>query len=195
MKVGLIGLGRMGTAMARRVLAAGHDLLVYNRTPQKAADLVQAGARAAATVSEACADREVLITMVADDSALEEVALGSGGVRDSLPRGAIHVAMGTHGVAAVRAITAAHVEARQSFIAAPVLRPARCGGCGETRDRGSRTCQRAYHVRTRFWRHRRAPFQCRPQARERHSNKACQQFRARMLHRSAGRSIFPRAQV
>lgn len=121
MKVGLIGLGRMGSAMARRVLAAGHDLLVYNRTPQKAADVVQAGARAAASVSEACADREVLITMVADDSALQEVALGSGGVRDSLPRGAIHVAMGTHGVAAVRAIAAAHVEAGQSFIAAPVL--------------------------------------------------------------------------
>jgi 3-hydroxyisobutyrate dehydrogenase-like beta-hydroxyacid dehydrogenase len=121
MKVGLIGLGRMGTAMARRVLAAGHDLLVYNRTPQKAADLVQAGARAAASVSAACADREVLITMVADDSALQEVALASGGVRDSLPQGATHVAMGTHGVAAVRAIEEAHIAARQSFIAAPVL--------------------------------------------------------------------------
>ena len=75
MKVGLIGLGRMGTAMARRVLAAGHDLLVYNRTPQKAADLVKAGARAAASISAACADREVLITMVADDSALQEAPL------------------------------------------------------------------------------------------------------------------------
>ncbi len=121
MKVGLIGLGRMGTAMARRVLAAGHDLLVYNRTPQKAADLVQAGARAAASISAACADREVLITMVADDSALQEVALASGGVRDSLPQGATHVAMGTHGVAAIRAIEEAHIAARQNFIAAPVL--------------------------------------------------------------------------
>lgn len=121
MKVGLIGLGRMGTAMARRVLAAGHDLLVYNRTPQKAGDLVQAGARAVASVSAACADREVLITMVADDSALQEVALASGGVRDSLPSGASHVAMGTHGVAAIRALEAAHVAVRQGFIAAPVL--------------------------------------------------------------------------
>jgi hypothetical protein len=121
MKVGLIGLGRMGTAMARRVLAAGHDLSVYNRTPQKAADLVQAGARAAASVGTACADREVVITMVADDSALQEVALASGGVRDRLPAGATHVAMGTHGVAAIRALEAAHVAARQSFIAAPVL--------------------------------------------------------------------------
>ena len=121
MKVGLIGLGRMGTAMARRVLAGGHDLVVYNRTPQKAADLVQAGARAAASVGAACAGREMLITMVADDAALQDVALSSGGVRDSLPAGATHVAMGTHGVAAIRALDAAHVEARQNFVAAPVL--------------------------------------------------------------------------
>jgi len=121
MKVGLIGLGRMGTAMARRLLAGGHDLVVYNRTPQKTADLVQAGARAAASVSAACAQREVLITMVADDSALQEVAFASGGVRDSLPPGATHVAMGTHGVAAIRTVETAHVAARQSFVAAPVL--------------------------------------------------------------------------
>jgi 3-hydroxyisobutyrate dehydrogenase-like beta-hydroxyacid dehydrogenase len=121
MKVGLIGLGRMGTAMARRVLAAGHELTVYNRTPEKAAELVRAGARAAESVSAACAGREVLITMVADDSALNEVALGHGGVRDSLPAGAVHAAMGTHGVAAIRAIATAHTSARQNFVAAPVL--------------------------------------------------------------------------
>lgn len=121
MKVGIIGLGRMGTAMARRVLAAGHDLIVYNRTAQKAAKLVQAGARAAPTVSAACADREVLITMLGDDAALHEVALAAGGVRDSLPSGAVHVAMGTHGVAAIRTLESAHAVARQDFVAAPVL--------------------------------------------------------------------------
>lgn len=121
MKVGLIGLGRMGTAMARRVLAAGYELLVYNRTPQKAAELVRAGARAVESVGAACAGRDVVITMVADDAALHEVALGSGGVRDSLPAGAVHVAMGTHGVAAIRALEAAHTAARQKLVGAPVL--------------------------------------------------------------------------
>jgi len=121
MKVGLIGLGRMGTAMARRVLAAGHDLVVYNRTPQKAAELVRAGARAAISVSAACIGREMLVTMVADDSALNEVTLARDGVRDSLPAGAIHVAMGTHSVAAIRALEAAHAAAGQKFVSAPVL--------------------------------------------------------------------------
>jgi 3-hydroxyisobutyrate dehydrogenase-like beta-hydroxyacid dehydrogenase len=121
MKVGLIGVGRMGAAMGRRLLAAGCDLLVYNRTPEKAAELVKSGARAAASVAAACAGREVVITMVADDAALHEVVLGTGGLRDSLAAGATHVAMGTHGVAAIRAIETAHGVARQHFVSAPVL--------------------------------------------------------------------------
>lgn len=120
-KVGLIGVGRMGSAIARRLLDAGCDVLLYNRTPQKAAALVQAGARTAHSIEAACAGRDLLITMVADDTALQEVALGPGGVRESLPAGATHVAMGTHSVAVIRAIEAAHQAARQNFAAAPVL--------------------------------------------------------------------------
>ena len=72
MKIGFIGLGRMGGAIARRVLGAGHDLLVYNRTPEKAADFAKAGARVAGSVAGACQDRDVVITMLADDAALEQ---------------------------------------------------------------------------------------------------------------------------
>lgn len=121
MKVGLIGVGRMGAAIARRLLGAGYDVLLYNRTPQKAAALVQAGARTAPSIESACADRDLIITMLADDAALHEVVLGSGGVRDTLPAGATHVAMGTHSVGKIRAIEAAHREAEQNFVAAPVL--------------------------------------------------------------------------
>lgn len=121
MKVGLIGVGRMGAAIARRLLGAGCDLLLYNRTPQKAAALVQAGARTATSIEAACAGRDLVITMVADDAALQEVVLGPDGVRDSLPPGATHVAMGTHSVGAIRAVEAAHGAARQNFVAAPVL--------------------------------------------------------------------------
>jgi 3-hydroxyisobutyrate dehydrogenase-like beta-hydroxyacid dehydrogenase len=120
-KVGHIGLGRMGSGIAGRVLGGGHDLVVYNRTPEKAADLVAQGATAAASIAEACAGRDVLITMLADDEALAEVTLGPNGIRDSLAQGAIHMVMGTHGVRVVQQIAAAHEEAGQSLVAAHVL--------------------------------------------------------------------------
>jgi 3-hydroxyisobutyrate dehydrogenase-like beta-hydroxyacid dehydrogenase len=121
MKIGVIGLGRMGRGIAGRVLGAGHDLAVYNRTPGKDADLVAAGARSVASIALACEQRDVVVTMLADDAALDAVALGAGGVRDSLPVGAIHMVMGTHGVGIVRALTAAHAAAGQTLVAAPVL--------------------------------------------------------------------------
>jgi 3-hydroxyisobutyrate dehydrogenase-like beta-hydroxyacid dehydrogenase len=121
MKVGLIGLGRMGQGMGQRLLGGGHDLLVFNRTPGKAADLEKAGARRAATVADACKDRDVVITMVADDAALNDVALGPGGIRQSLAKGGIHVAMGTHSAAAIQALGSAHADASQTLVAAPVL--------------------------------------------------------------------------
>jgi 3-hydroxyisobutyrate dehydrogenase-like beta-hydroxyacid dehydrogenase len=133
MRVGFIGLGRMGRAMSRSLLRGGHDLVVYNRTVARAAELAEEGARVAATIAEACEGSEAVLTMVANDAALEEVALGEGGLRESLAPGAVHVAMGTHGVAAIKAIASAHAEAGQPFVAAPVLgRPelAAAGGLG-----------------------------------------------------------------
>ena len=121
MKVGFIGLGRMGRGIAGRVLQGGHDLAVFNRTREKAAELGQAGARIADSIALACADREVVITMLADDAALEAVAHGEGGLLASLPGGAVHLAMGTHGVEAVRGLARAHERANQALVAAPVL--------------------------------------------------------------------------
>ena len=121
MKIGFIGLGRMGQGIAGRVLGAGHELLVYNRTPEKAAALVKSGAKMAASVVAACAGREVVITMLADDAALDQVAHADGGLLKSLPQGAIHVAMGTHSVDFIRALTAAHTQAGQILVSAPVL--------------------------------------------------------------------------
>ena len=121
MKVGFVGLGRMGQGIARRVLGGGHDLIVYNRSPGKAAEFAGAGARVASSIAGVCEAREVVITMLADDAALNDVALGPGGLRDSLPAGAIHLAMGTHGVHAIRSLAAAHAEAKQALVAAPVV--------------------------------------------------------------------------
>ena len=111
MKVGFIGLGRMGRGIAGRVLQGGHDLAVYNRTREKAVELGQGGARIAESIALACADREVVITMLADDAALEAVARGEGGLLASLPGGAVPLAMGTHGVEAVRALARANERA------------------------------------------------------------------------------------
>ena len=119
MKIGFIGLGRMGQGIARRLLDAGHDLVVYNRTAEKAAELCAAGARFAATPALLCAERELVITMLADDAALESVV--SGGLLKAMPQGAIHMVMGTHGVSTIRALTALHAGADQILVAAPVL--------------------------------------------------------------------------
>ena len=121
MRIGFVGLGRMGRGIAGRLLGGGHELAVYNRTPEKAADLVAAGATAAASIAMVCERREVVVTMVSDDAALADVAMRAGGLRDALPAGAIHVVMGTHGVAIVRELTQAHAAAGQTLVAAPVL--------------------------------------------------------------------------
>jgi 3-hydroxyisobutyrate dehydrogenase-like beta-hydroxyacid dehydrogenase len=121
MNAGFIGLGRMGAGMARRILTGGHNLAVHDVLMSQAAGLVAAGAIAASSVAEACKDREVVVTMLVEDSTVIDVALRKGGIRDSLPAGGIHLAMGTYGVGAIRTLAAAHADAKQFLVAAPVL--------------------------------------------------------------------------
>lgn len=120
MKVGFIGLGNMGSAMAANLLAAGHEVTVYNRTPGKMHALVERGAHAAARVGDACRG-DAVMTMLSDDDALERVVFGERGVIDSLGTGAIHVSMSTISVALSERLAAAHAEAGQRFVSAPVF--------------------------------------------------------------------------
>ena len=120
MKIGFIGLGNMGAGMAANLLAAGHEVTVFNRTPGRAQALVARGARAAGQVADACRG-EAVLTMLADDAALESVVFGAGGVAASLGRDAIHVSMSTIGVAMSERLTAAHAQAGQRYVAAPVF--------------------------------------------------------------------------
>jgi 3-hydroxyisobutyrate dehydrogenase-like beta-hydroxyacid dehydrogenase len=120
MKVGFIGLGHMGAGMAANLLEAGHELTVYNRTPGKARALVERGARAATQLGDAC-QGDVVITMLADDAAVEGVVFGEGGIVGALRQGAIHVSMSTISVTLSERLTAAHDEARQRLVAAPVF--------------------------------------------------------------------------
>jgi 3-hydroxyisobutyrate dehydrogenase-like beta-hydroxyacid dehydrogenase len=120
MKVGFVGLGRMGAGMAANLVKAGHEVTVYNRTPAKRQTLVQQGAHAAAQVADACRG-DAVVTMLSDDGALESVAFGDQGVIASLGRGAIHVCMSTISVALSERLAAAHANAGQRFVAAPVF--------------------------------------------------------------------------
>jgi 3-hydroxyisobutyrate dehydrogenase-like beta-hydroxyacid dehydrogenase len=119
MKVAVIGLGRMGRAIAGRLLVAGAEVTVHNRTPGAEGELLEAGARAAESVAAAAGSSEIVLTLLSDDTALEAVA--TGGLCSALQPGAIHAAMGTHGVAAVAALAERHAAAGQRFVAAPVL--------------------------------------------------------------------------
>jgi 3-hydroxyisobutyrate dehydrogenase-like beta-hydroxyacid dehydrogenase len=120
MKIGFIGLGNMGAAMAANLLKAGHEVTVFNRSPDKAKALVSQGAHAAATVGEACGG-EAVLSMLADDNAVSETVWAEGGLLASLPRGSIHVSMSTISVALSKRLTQAHAQAGQRFIAAPVF--------------------------------------------------------------------------
>src|SRR5258705_3546694 len=120
MKVGIIGLGHMGAGLATSLLRAGHDTTVYNRTPSKVQALVEQGAHAAARVADACRG-DAVVTMLADDGAVEAVVFGEKGVIGSLGKGAIHVSMSTISVALSERLTAAHANAGQRFVAAPVF--------------------------------------------------------------------------
>jgi 3-hydroxyisobutyrate dehydrogenase-like beta-hydroxyacid dehydrogenase len=120
MDVGLIGLGRMGTGIAKSLLLAGHRVAVYNRTRERAEALRKDGAAVAGSVAEACRGDAVL-TMLADDAAVEEVVFGESGVLKSLARGRVHISLSTISVALSDRLAAEHARAGQEFIAAPVF--------------------------------------------------------------------------
>jgi 3-hydroxyisobutyrate dehydrogenase-like beta-hydroxyacid dehydrogenase len=120
MKVGFIGLGNMGSGMVASLLKAGHELAVYNRTPDKTKPLVEKGARKAASVADACKG-EAVITMLADDSAVESVTFGDEGIVKNLGKNAIHASASTISVALADTLTAEHAKRGQRFVSAPVF--------------------------------------------------------------------------
>ena len=95
MKVGFIGLGVMGAPMAANILKGGHELTVFDRSPEAVAKLVQAGAKAAATAKEVGAASEIVVTMLPEPQHVEQVVLGKDGVIEGLPKGGIVIEMST----------------------------------------------------------------------------------------------------
>ncbi len=121
MKVGFLGLGRMGAAIAANILRARHDLTVWNRSPGKTEPLVSAGAAMARTPREAAGGRDIVLSMLADDAALESVLSGDDGLLAGLGANAPHVSMSTIAVATADDVAARHASRGQRYISAPVF--------------------------------------------------------------------------
>jgi 3-hydroxyisobutyrate dehydrogenase-like beta-hydroxyacid dehydrogenase len=121
MKVGFIGLGRMGSGMARNLLRAGHEVAVFNRSREKAEALAVDGARMADTPAAVCGASEAVMTMLADDHAVEEVVFAESGIARALDAGAIHISCSTISVALAERLADEHGRRGQGYLSAPVF--------------------------------------------------------------------------
>jgi 3-hydroxyisobutyrate dehydrogenase-like beta-hydroxyacid dehydrogenase len=120
MKIGFIGLGHMGSAMAANLLKAGHEVTVFNRNPDRRAPLLKLGAHEAGLLAEACRG-EVVITMLADDSAVADIVFARYGLVANLAKNAVHISMSTISLTLSKRLAQAHLDAGQRYIAAPVF--------------------------------------------------------------------------
>jgi len=133
MKIALLGLGKMGSALARRLLQANFDLTVYNRSKDKMQPLVQAGAKPASTPKEAVANADVVLTCLLDDKAVLETVKGENGILVSLKPGTIHIGTSTILPDTSKQLTKLHQEQGSIYIAGNVL------GVPKVADKGELT--------------------------------------------------------
>jgi 3-hydroxyisobutyrate dehydrogenase-like beta-hydroxyacid dehydrogenase len=121
-RVGFLGLGSMGIAMARNLLHSGHQVVVFNRSPGPRETLVREGAQGVATPAEVGrSGANPVFTMLADDHAVRSVVAGQHGLLEGLGTGAVHVGCSTVSVELARWLTAVHRERDQRYLAMPVL--------------------------------------------------------------------------
>lgn len=120
MDIGFIGLGNMGRGMAASLIKAGHTVTVYNRSTAKMDALVQQGATPARNIADACGG-DVVVTMLADDKAVQDVTFGESGILASLRPGGTHISSSTISVDLSKRLNSAHANAGQLYVAAPVF--------------------------------------------------------------------------
>src|SRR5215210_287296 len=131
MKLGFIGLGTMGAPMARNLLEAGHELAVWNRSPERAEPLVEAGARRADSPADAASGIMATILMVTNAEAVQEVLFGDKGVVKGLPAGAAVINMGTIGAVATTRIAKTLGDLGYRMLDAPVTGSTPVAAAGE----------------------------------------------------------------
>ena len=131
MRIGFLGLGKMGAAMAQRLIGAGHELAVWNRTEGKTEPLAREGAIVAGTPAEAELGADAVITMLFDDHAHEEVLFGSNGLMEALTPSTLHISCSTISVALSERLTKEHARRGIPFVAAPVSGRPKAAGAGK----------------------------------------------------------------
>jgi len=119
--VGFIGLGRMGSAIARNIMKAGFPLTVYNRTAVKMQPFLDAGAAGAPSAAEAAAGADIVVTSLMDDASVLAAVEGAGGVLGRLRPGAVHVGTTTISPHCARTLAALHAAHGSAYVAAPVV--------------------------------------------------------------------------
>ena len=119
MKVGFIGLGAMGSAMASNLIKAGHEVTVWNRSPGPTEPLASLGAKVVKTADRA-AQGDVLFSMLANDQAVRSVFI-DGGLLDGMDKGTVHVNHATISVALARVMSEEHTRRGLDYVAAPVF--------------------------------------------------------------------------
>lgn len=119
--IGFIGLGSMGLPLATNLIESGYKLLIYNRTAQKAQPLAEKGADVVKSPAEVVEPGGIVITMLANDQALEEVVLGENGILSKLGTGGIHLSMSTVSPATAQKLALAHQQQGTHYVAAPVF--------------------------------------------------------------------------
>jgi len=121
MRIAFLSTGQMGLAIAALLIKNGHELTVWNRTISRLQPLLEQGAQTAANPAEAARTAEVIFTMPMDDTALEEIVFGPGGLLEAMPEHAVHVSLSTISVELSQKLTVEHATRKQSFVAAPVF--------------------------------------------------------------------------
>ncbi len=111
----------MGAGMARNLLHAGHTVAVYNRSREKADQLAADGARVASSPADASRDVEAVMTMVADDQALDQIVFGNDGIAGAMKPGCVHLSHSTISTALARKLTAEHAQRKQGYLSVPVF--------------------------------------------------------------------------
>ena len=121
MRIGFLGTGKMGIPMAQRLIAAGHELRVWNRSEGKTEPLLREGAIAAGTPAEAELGADAVVSMLFDDAAHEDVLFGPNGMMDALSPGSLHISCSTISVALSERLAQEHQKRGIAFVAAPVF--------------------------------------------------------------------------
>ncbi len=119
-RVSVIGLGRMGTGMARNILKAGFPLTVYNRTPAKMQPLIDQGATGAPSARAAAATADVVLTSLMDDQSVLDAVSGEHGVLAGLKAGAVHIGTTTVSPSCATRLAELHAAHGSHYVAAPV---------------------------------------------------------------------------